>query len=60
MNNYYIKVDKTKSRNIIMAKNDYLLQVMDFKCTTVIYKLISFVLSFGKYMLGTQNPCSRY
>lgn len=40
MNNYYIKVEKTMSRNIIMAKNDYLLQVMDFKCTTVIYKLI--------------------
>jgi len=60
MNNYYIKVDKTMFRNIIMDKNDYLLQVMDFKCTTVIYKLISFVFSFGKYMLETQNPCSRY
>jgi hypothetical protein len=37
MNNHYIKVETTVSRNMIMAENDYLLQVMDFKFTTVIY-----------------------
>lgn len=38
MNNHYIKVETTVFRNIIITENYYLLQIMDYKFTTSMYK----------------------
>jgi len=38
MNNHYVKLETTMFRDITITENDYLLQIMDYKFTTIIYK----------------------